>query len=543
MSQITFTTWEFWAAFAGVFLTVAGVRQILPSSAQDPNLRKGMLLVFSLGLYAIAARHLTWILVASVAVNHVLAMAIHRQSGVMRTSLTALAIVLNVAGLATFKYAYFVADLFPGISARLAWGAWRLDEWMLPLGISFYTFQAISYVVDVHRNTIEKPASFLSFATYITFFPQLVAGPIVRASHFLPQLESPKWVASRGEDSRHVQLILSGLLKKVLLGALVGAWIVDPAFDRPGDWFSWEVLLALYGYSLQVYADFSGYTDMAKGMAGLLGIHLPENFRFPYRATSPSEFWRRWHMTLSSWWKDYVYIPLGGNRQLSSVSATLTLGAVIVAAWAWGELGGWLVVAGGALLVSAAMLMSLNFSRRVATAVNVFLVMLVGGLWHGAHLNFVMWGALNGLVLAGWALLPRSPSSPPLRFLGWFVTFHTVVFSRIWFRAGSLISWDESTSAPHPERAWETALALLHQMQLPSPNWGDSVWDPTYLAGLGLMGAGYALHLAPASWRTLLQEKTTSFPMWVTWFFWCATTALAVWCSSSYHKPFIYWQF
>ena len=414
---------------------------------------------------------------------------------------------------------------------------------MLPIGISFYTFQAISYVVDVHRGTLTKPASLLSFATYITFFPQLVAGPIVRAKEFLPQLTSASWVCTPPRQSIHVQLILAGFLKKLVLGDLVGAWLVDPVFERPGDWVSWEVLLALYGYSLQVYADFSGYTDMAKGMAGLLGIALPDNFRFPYRATSPSDFWRRWHITLSQWWKDYLYIPLGGNRSLSPFSLVVALCALAGGVLWWGELGGALVLVGGALLTAAAMLMLPTFQRKVTTSINVLIVMVVGGLWHGAHLNFLTWGLLNGLILVAWVLMPKGPSSWVRQVLGWMLTFHTVVLARIWFRAGSLISWNESTAAPHPEDAWGTAMVLWRQLQAPPLAWSDLVWSPTYAAGLALMAFGYALHFMPQGVRDAWKQQTTSLPLWLTWLLWCIATMLALWCSVSYPKPFIYWQF
>lgn len=543
VNAVTFTSLGFWAAFAAVFLLVAGAQAFWPQSTAKPALRKFLLLAFSLGFYVWVAQHLVGVLVVSVLLNHGAAQAIHRASGRRRSLCTAVGVALNVAMLATFKYAYFIAEWIPSSTLNLDASAWRLEGWMLPLGISFFTFQAISYLIDVHRGTVDRPASLLSFATYLTFFPQLVAGPIVRAQEFLPQLESKRWIASKSEDARHVQLILSGFLKKLVLGDLVGAWLVDPVFDHPTEWASWEVLIALYGYSLQVYADFSGYTDMAKGMAGLLGIDLPENFRFPYRATSPSDFWRRWHITLSSWWKDYLYIPLGGNRNVSTFTVCCAMAGLGGAAWSWGELGGGLVVAGVALLVTASMLMSTAFHKKMSTAMNVFLVMLVGGLWHGAHLNFIMWGALNGAVLAAWVLVPHGPSRLWTRAVGWFVTFHSVVLARIWFRAGSLISWDETTSAPHPEDAWGTASLLWERLQLSPPSPTDMVWDPTYLAGVALLIAGYALHWLPENAKKGMNKKTTSVPMWVTWCLWCTATALAVWCSSSYHKPFIYWQF
>ena len=541
--DMTFTSWGFWAAFAAVFLVVSGWRAWLPTAWHRPWVRQAMLLTFSLGFYTLVGGKLVAVLLLSISLNHLLAQAIHASSGSSRTGITTVAVAFNLGLLGVFKYAYFVADWWPGQALPTLLNTWRLDQWMLPIGISFYTFQAISYVVDVHRGTLAKPASLLSFATYITFFPQLVAGPIVRAKEFLPQLTSATWVCTPPQQSIHVQLILAGFLKKLVLGDLVGAWLVDPVFERPGDWVSWEVLLALYGYSLQVYADFSGYTDMAKGMAGLLGIALPDNFRFPYRATSPSDFWRRWHITLSQWWKDYLYIPLGGNRSLSPFSLVVALCALAGGVLWWGELGGALVLVGGALLTAAAMLMLPTFQRKVTTSINVLIVMVVGGLWHGAHLNFLTWGLLNGLILVAWVLMPKGPSSRVRQVLGWMLTFHTVVLARIWFRAGSLISWNESTAAPHPEDAWGTAMVLWRQLQAPPLAWSDLVWSPTYAAGLALMAFGYALHFMPQGVRDAWKQQTTSLPLWLTWLLWCIATMLALWCSVSYPKPFIYWQF
>ena len=263
----------------------------------------------------------------------------------------------NVGLLGLFKYAYFMADWWPNSTLELGLQSWRLDQWMLPIGLSFFTFQAISYVLDVHRGTLKAPASLLSFATYLSFFPQLVAGPIVRARQFLPQLDSISWMPAKEEDRQHIQMILTGFLKKILLGDFIGAWIVDPVFAEPAAWSSVEIWIALYGYSLQVYADFSGYTDMATGMAGLLGIALPENFRRPYQATSPGDFWRRWHITLSAWWKDYVYIPMGGNRRFSPFSLGCLALAFAAIVWHAGNLGVSLVTAGVTFLLMAVLLL------------------------------------------------------------------------------------------------------------------------------------------------------------------------------------------
>ena len=543
MSQITFTTLNFWTAFAALFMVMALVQQFGRTWVRHSAVRKSLLLLFSLALYFWIAQQLIWVLMISIVVNYAVAIGIHKAIGLWRKLLTGLGLTFNILLLGFFKYAYFIADLIPHRIIPNEGVGWEIETWMLPLGISFFTFQAMSYLIDVHRKTLQRPVSLLSFAAYITFFPQLVAGPIVRATQFLPQLESSQWISARTDDSKHVTLILKGFLKKLLLGDLVGTWLVDPVFNHPESWASWEVMLALYGYSLQVYADFSGYTDMAKGMSGLLGIHLPENFRLPYRASSPSDFWRRWHITLSKWWKDYLYIPLGGNRSMGWVTSLFACLGVLAAGFYWNSPGAWLLLIGGTLLIVAATLMSSMAYQKLATALNVMVVMLIGGLWHGAHLNFLTWGALNGAVIALWILYPTGRTKWWKRWIGWAVTFHSVVLARIWFRAGSLISWDESTTSPHPENAWESAKTLWLQLQHFSIPEQNSWFDITFYYGVALLAIGYAAHFMPNAIRNWFQHRSEALPMWWPWLAWSALTVLSIWCSYSYNKPFIYWQF
>lgn len=547
MMNMSFSSWTFWVLFAALFMVHAGLQKWKnkATSTLHVRARKLLLLSFSLGFYLLAAGKLLAVMAASIVLNHLLVHALHRSQGIRRSIVFFVALALNIGALAAFKYAFFIADLLP-TNAAGTWGGWRLDQWMLPLGISFYTFQAISYVIDVHRGTLDKPASLLSFATYLTFFPQLVAGPIVRAKAFLPQLERREGELTSSAVQSNILLLVQGMLKKMVLGDMVGAWLVDPVFADPGATSGPFVLLALYGYSLQVYADFSGYTDMAQGMAGLLGIQLPRNFDYPYRATSPSAFWRRWHMSLSAWWKDYVYIPLGGNRRFSWTTILFVLLAWAMLGMRWDALGGWLILSGTGLLLVAAMLMAPAVQKKTATAANVLLVMLLGGLWHGAHLNFLLWGAINGTALALWVLISKPANGQINRWTqagGWFFTFHVVVFSRIWFRAGSLLDWNESTVGPHPENAWSIAKSLCAQLQrhwsweLP-PFWGtEMIW------GLWLLALGYALHLMPSSWQAQKETTLHKLPLGVLWAAWCACGCLAVWTQSSYGKPFIYWQF
>jgi D-alanyl-lipoteichoic acid acyltransferase DltB (MBOAT superfamily) len=296
------------------------------------------------------------------------------------------AIIGDLVLLGVFKYYDFFAVELSNLLGSTT--AIPLLELTLPVGISFFTFQAMSYVIDMHRQLI-KPMPVLDFAVYLSFFPQLVAGPIVRASEMAPQI-------SQRPDPRHVasgeafHLILRGLFKKVVISSWLASTIVDDVFANPEGHSSQDVLLGVYGYAIQIYADFSGYTDIAIGVALLLGFRFPTNFDRPYSALSLRDFWKRWHITLSSWLRDYLYIPLGGNR-----------------------------------------------GKQADTYRNLLITMILGGLWHGSTWNFVIWGAIHGVALAVERLLPKWQIHPAVR---WIATFHVVCFAWIFFRAESFSS-------------------------------------------------------------------------------------------------------
>jgi D-alanyl-lipoteichoic acid acyltransferase DltB (MBOAT superfamily) len=341
---------------------------------------RGWILLASYVFYAWWDWRFVFLLAASTVVNHVLAVAIYRATVLpARKALLALAVAFDLGLLAYFKYAGF----FASSADNLLGTSWIVNV-TLPVGISFYTFMAISYVVDTYRGEL-VPASFARFAVFQAFFPHLVAGPIVRASELLPQLEEPR-DPRRVDYSRAFFLIVSGLFLKVVIANHLATHIVDDVFAAPNRHSSLEVLVAVYGYAVQIFADFCGYTNIAIGVALLLGFEFPQNFASPYAAVTLQDFWRRWHMTLSRWLRDYLYIPLGGNRK-----------------------------------------------GRILTYRNLLLTMLLGGLWHGAAWTFVAWGGIHGLVLA----LERATGWRPSKWLGRLVTFHIVCFAWIFFRADS----------------------------------------------------------------------------------------------------------
>ena len=338
----------------------------------------------------------TLLLLASTVLNQSAAVVIHRSTGTSaRRAVLFGTVALNLVVLGFFKYYGFFVTSVSGALARLGLDTNPpLLQVVLPVGISFFTFQALSYVIDTYRGDTE-PAPALDFAVYLSFFPHLVAGPIVRARELLPQLK-------QRPDPRHIdaalalRLIFVGLFKKVVISSFMSTAIVEPVFANPGQHQNLEILFAIYAYAIQIYADFSGYTDIAIGCALLLGLRFPQNFDAPYAAQSIQSFWRKWHMTLSFWLRDYLYIPLGGNR-------------------------------GGE-----------GRAER-----NLMLTMVIGGLWHGAAWTFVAWGAIHGLAIVverRWNARREADGVVPGRWsplLRWAVTFHVVCLAWVFFRAES----------------------------------------------------------------------------------------------------------
>jgi D-alanyl-lipoteichoic acid acyltransferase DltB (MBOAT superfamily) len=361
--------------------------------------------VVSFVFYGYSDERFVWLLAFSIASSWAFGAATFRSLGrdgaktATSKNLVRAAVVVDLALLGWFKYYGFFVDSVSSTLHRLGLDVSPpLLEIALPVGISFFTFHAISYVIDIGRGQL-RPLRLDELALYMSFFPHLVAGPIVRASEFAPQLRvrpDPRRIPS-GEAFR---LIAFGLFKKVVISSYVASEIVDPVFGAPAAYGPLDLLVGVYAYAIQIYADFSGYTDIAIGCALLLGIRFPQNFDAPYRALSLQDFWRRWHMTLSRWLRDYLYIPLGGNRH--------------------GE-------------------------RQMYR--NLVLTMVIGGLWHGAAVTFLVWGALHGGYLAGerwvkerWASTHESPVLPaPLTaVLQWFLTIQFVCLAWIFFRAPSL---------------------------------------------------------------------------------------------------------
>ena len=361
---------------------------------------KLFIVVASYVFYAAADPRFCLLLAAITLVSQLAVVTIHRtEDERLRKWFTAGGVVFDLGILAVFKYyGFFVTDVSDVLDSIGLGMPLPLVTIALPVGVSFFSFQAVTYVVDTKRRQTE-PASLLDAAIYLSFFPHLVAGPIVRASEFLPQLKKPR-DPDRVAVGAGLSLVALGLIKKVMIADYLAREVVDKVFAVPQAYSAPDAILAAYAYAAQIFCDFSGYTDMAIGLALLMGFVFPQNFNSPYRATGFRDFWRRWHMTLSRFLRDYLYIPLGGNRK-----------------------------------------------GRVRTYVNLMLTMALGGLWHGAAWNFVAWGAYQGTGLsAEHAIKGRLGRIFP-GWLRWFVTFNLIVVGWILFRSSDLTVFGDYMSA------------------------------------------------------------------------------------------------
>lgn len=521
-SPLLFTQFYFWAFFALVYAVFALVR--------DRRLMRNAFLFFvSLFFYYKTSGLSVLILIFVTCSDFFIAKRIAANApGARKKAWLLCSICIDLFLLCYFKYAYFftdvvntifgtslqVHDAFAAIGNAISGNqAFNVDKIVLPVGISFFTFQVISYTVDVYRGDVKPVRNILDFGFYVSFFPQLVAGPIVRASEFIPQLYKP-FNLGRKQFGIAVFWILNGLAKKIILSDYIAVNFIDRVFDNPLLFTGFENLMALFSYSLQVYADFSGYTDIAIGVAMLMGFYLPQNFNSPYKAPNPQDFWRRWHMSLSRWLKAYLYIPLGGNRRASFGTYFWIVLFAAIALILSGSIYVSIAIIGVAALVGLAALLKPENRKKITSNINRFITMLLGGMWHGASWNFIIWGGLNGiglivyqfwkdmswhlrmalvaLITLGLGLLSRYVGAPvfnmlfvwsavicigtSIRYVYWLTkarkafaglarvwavaqTFTFITFTRLFFRSGSNL--DPATAN---EVAWSTAKNMVHQI-------------------------------------------------------------------------------
>ncbi len=410
---LLFTHFYFWAFFAVVYALFALIIDRRAQSRGRMHMRNVYLMAVSWFFYYKTCGIFLLILAFVTLSDWLIAQQIdkHRDTNWKARTWLIISVVIDLGLLAYFKYAYFftnmlndmfgcslqVFDIFAYIGNGFSEsGRFLVDTIILPVGISFYLFQVISYTSDVYHGRVEPVKNILDFGFYVSFFPQLVAGPIVRASEFIPQLYKP-FHLGRKQFGIAVFWMINGLAKKIILSDYLAVNLIDRVFDNPLLFSGFENLFALFAYSMQVYADFSGYTDIAIGVALLMGFYLPKNFDSPYKSQNPQEFWRRWHMSLSRWLKTYLYIPLGGNRNATFGTyfwiALIALIALVLT-------GSWIatiIIAVIGLTVTIVALTVPSHRKLLYANLNSFIVMLLGGLWHGASWNFMIWGGLNGI--------------------------------------------------------------------------------------------------------------------------------------------------
>ena len=599
-SPLLFTQFYFWAFFALVYAVFALIMEVGAQSAQSIrregekakgrntrlHLRNVFLMAVSWFFYYKTSGLFLLLLLFVTLSDWLIAQRIYQAKGERRKAKVwlALSVVIDLGLLCYFKYAYFftnvvnnllgtelaVFDLFAYIGNGFSEsGRFMVDKIILPVGISFYLFQVMSYTIDVYRGHVKPVKNILDFAFYVSFFPQLVAGPIVRANEFIPQLYKP-FRLSRRVFGLAVFWVLNGLIKKIVLSDYLAVNLIDRVFENPLLFSGFENLFALFAYSLQVYADFSGYTDIAIGIAMLMGFYLPQNFDSPYKSKNPQEFWRRWHMSLSRWLKSYLYIPLGGNRKI--------LGKEVK-------------------------------DKTTAGNFNSFITMLLGGLWHGASWNFVIWGALNGagmIVYKVWAKMTwhirmllmtllmgslwvaYALLNAPIwnlffvwgialwigtfvRYLYWWYerilmkrgnllspfasrlspianrlstiwavvqTFVFITFTRLFFRSGSNL--DPETAN---QEAWETATNMVNQM---GGAWNSSIipaflWE--YRNVVILFVLGMVIHWLPTRWKRWYRVQFALLPIWLIILLAALTVIVVYQFVTADMQAFIYFQF
>ena len=617
-SPLLFTQFYFWAFFALVYALFALIMNGTKTadSARRMHMRNVYLMFVSWffyyktsGLFLIILAFITlsdWLIAQRIAQN---------ASSKRRLSWLCLSIAIDLGLLVYFKYAYFftsmvndffgsqfeVFDLFAYIGNGFSQsGRFDVDKIILPVGISFYIFQVISYTTDVYRERIRPVRNILDFGFYVSFFPQLVAGPIVRAEEFIPQLYKP-FRLSRRLFGLSVFWILNGLAKKIILSDYLAVNLIDRVFDNPLLFSGFENLFALFAYSLQVYADFSGYTDIAIGLAMLMGFYLPMNFDSPYKSQNPQEFWRRWHMSLGRWLKSYLYIPLGGNRRIGfGTFFWLTVIGIVCTVLT----GTWWVVGIMAVITLIIIIVSRYrpLQRKLLYSnLNSFITQVLGGLWHGASWNFTIWGGINGIGMIvnkfwremGWhmrmacmALLTASLwiinhhyplpvwllfavwasivcAGTTIRYVYWLCTrritihrtwqkitdgiatawaiaqtFTFITFTRLFFRSSSNL--DPATAN---EVAWSTAKNMVNQM---GGAWNNAIipdflYEYRWVVAMFVMGM--LIHWLPTRWKRRYRLYFAAMPLWLMVVIVMICIVVIYQFVTADTQPFIYFQF
>lgn len=503
------------------------------------HLRIVYVICFSLFFYYKSSDIYFALLLMSSIVDYTLSYFLYRETRtVARKVYLWFGIIVNLTFLGYFKYTNFAIE---NANTLFHWN-YAFHDIILPVGISFYTFQSISYLIEIYRKELTPAKNYVDYLFFVSFFPQLVAGPIVRAKDFIPQIYS-KLNVTKQEISYALFLIIGGLIKKTVISDYISINFVDRVFDSPNSYTAFENLMAIYGYTIQIYCDFSGYSDMAIGIALLLGFKLPTNFRTPYKSASITEFWRRWHISLSTWLKDFLYISVGGNRHGSFAGflfPALFFFGLIVWGITYSHISNipLIISITGLAVFSLTFALSKDREKTMYTNVNLLTTMLLGGLWHGPSLRFIIWGALHGIALAVHKIFieffpPKKNAKKTLSGGSWrlfsiLLTFHFVAFCWLFFRA----------------KDFSTALDVLY-------NIGQITFNPaqwqTIIVGYKnvflLMAIGYIWHFMPDSFTSQLKQAFERTPLVIKGILLGLVYWLVYAAAAAGPQPFIYFQF
>ena len=538
---LIFTQLDFWIFFLLVIAIFSYIHKFKLT-------RSIFLFVASLFFYFKTSGLLVLLLFSSIVINYFIGKGVWNSVSILKKkAFVTLSVLFNILTLGYFKYAYFFTESFNEMfhtkyeifnvfaqigNSVLGQGSF-VDIIVLPVGVSFFTFQSISYVVDIYRKEVKPVKNFFDYAFFVSFFPQLVAGPIVRARDFIPQIRQP-YQLNHTDFSWAIIQIVKGFIKKVVLADYIAIHFIDKVADAPEAFPGFISILAMWGYSLQIYGDFSGYTDIAIGVSRLMGFKLLENFNSPYKAVSVADFWRRWHKSLGSWLRDYLYIPLGGNRSggIGTYIATMVIliFLIFITQWYWLlfiYLGLMIIYIGVSLLFP-------GFKRYVHRDLNLIITMVIGGLWHGASENFVIWGAMNGAALIiynHWRKISPYENSTTLftRFWRILITFNFITFTRIWFRLE-----DDGAPANMLTQIW-------YHFDLNSDTFNTLMTG--FDTALYVMIFGYILHWLPSKVKEFGERKFTALPMILQSAVVAIILIIIYQAFSDTFKPFVYFQF
>ncbi len=510
---ISFTQLDFWL----FFLLVMMIFSVL----QKKTLLKTIFFTaIGLFFYYKTSGASVVILSFSIILNYLAAKWIHTSSSLLgKKTVMIISVVLNILILGYFKYAFFFTESFNEMfqtdyKALNYFAQWTsgftgtgslVDKIIVPAGVSFFTFQSISYTVDVYRKEIEPVKNFFEYSFFITFFPHILLGPIARAKDFIPQITKP-YTLTKDDFSWSVIQIVKGLIKKLVIADYIAAHFVDKVIDSPEAYPGFVGVIAMWAYSLQIYGDFSGYTDIATGVSRLMGFRLFQNFDSPYKAINVVDFWRRWHRSLGAWLRNYLYIPLGGNKSggWGTYITTLVIFTFLIFITQWYELI--FIYIGITAFYILGVIFYPNINKYVHRDLNLLITMVVGGLWHGPSVNFVMWGTMNGLALILYNYWKKvSPyenkTGKITHFWKIFITFNFITFTRIWF----IMQEDD---AP---------FAFLNHI------WNGFGFDiPTFLKVIStyqvvfiIMVVGFIFHWLPKRIKAIYEDLFANMPMYL----------------------------